>query len=87
VANEKEYTIKDWPKRMRRGQAAQYLRELHGHPDRGKNLRNRNCIGLGPHCKYFGSIPLYERADLDAWVEGEALTERPANRRQEQQAA
>jgi hypothetical protein len=87
VTSDTDITISDWPKRMRGGQATRYLREVHGLPIEEKTLRNKRCAGLGPRCKYFGSIPLYERSDLDTWAEGGALTERPANRRQPQQKA
>lgn len=80
-------TATGWPTRMRGGPAAQYLREVHGIPIEEKTLRNKRCARLGPPCKDFGSIPLYEREALDAWAAGEALADRPANRRLLQQAA
>lgn len=67
------------PKRMRGNEAARYLREVHGLPIQEKTLRNKRWAGVGPRCTYFGSTPLYEREELDRWVEEEALSERPAN--------
>ena len=87
MASEAEIPTNNWPKRMRSRQAAQYLREVHGIPSAEKTLRNKRCARLGPRCKYFGSVPLYERDDLDDWAENVALTDHPANRRQRQQQA
>jgi len=81
VAITTDTAVIEWPKRLRTDLAAQYLHEVHGIPIGSKTLRNKRCTGVGPRVRYFGSIPLYDRDDLDSWAEGDALTDRSANRR------
>ena len=70
-----------WPARMQTNAAADYLQRVHGLPIKPKTLRNKRCERTGPRCRYFGSVPLYDRAALDDWAESEALADRPANLR------
>jgi hypothetical protein len=56
--------------KLRNNQAAARLRSQ-GYPISDKTLRNRRCAGNGPPCRYFGSIPLYDPDELDAWAASE----------------
>ena len=79
-----------WPPRMKSPQAADYLTEVHGLQSEDKTLRNWRALGKGPVCKYFGTIPLYDKAELDRFAVEDALqAESPMrrNRRVAQQAA
>jgi len=51
----------------RRREAAEYIRER-GIPISASTLAKYACLGGGPEMRYFGRIPLYEIAALDAWV-------------------
>jgi hypothetical protein len=63
-----------WPPRMRTDQAGRYLTESHGLPVQEKTLRNWRASGRrGPACRYLGTVPLYERTELDRWAEQDAL--------------
>jgi hypothetical protein len=66
-------TTEAWPPRMRTGQAARYLTEVHGLPSQEKTLRNWRSTGRGPTCQYYGTLPLYDRPELDRWAENDAL--------------
>ena len=78
-----ETTNSDWPPRMRTEKAAAYLNSVHGIPAQEKTMRNwraaektmRNwrAAGRGPACKYLGTMPLYDRVELDRWAEYDAL--------------
>ena len=63
------------PVRMRTEAAAQYLSASHGLGLEAKTLRNWRAQGRGPRCRYLGTIPLYDRAELDRWAQEEALTD------------
>jgi hypothetical protein len=63
-----------WPPRMRTEQAARYLTDEHGLPVEEKTLRNWRAGGRrGPTCRYLGTLPLYDRTELDRWAENDAL--------------
>jgi hypothetical protein len=63
-----------WPPRMRTDQAARYLTEEHGLPLEEKTLRNwRAADQRGPACRFLGTLPLYDRIELDRWAEHDAL--------------
>ena len=62
-----------WPPRMRTGQATSYLVQEHGLPVEEKTLRNWRAAGRGPSCRYLGTLPLYDKTELDRWVEQDAL--------------
>jgi hypothetical protein len=67
-------TIDAWPLRMRTEQAATYLTQVHGLPLEEKTLRNWRVGGRrGPQCRYLGTLPLYDRAELDRWADDDAL--------------
>ena len=51
----------------RRREAALYIQGK-GIPITGSTLAKYACLGGGPEMRYFGRIPLYETAALDAWV-------------------
>jgi hypothetical protein len=76
-----------WPRRLRRAQAARYLCEVHGIPLEGKTLANRNARGEGPRPIYFGTLPYYERAALDAWAETAFAQESPVTATRRRAAA
>ena len=54
--------------RLRRKEAAAYLFERHGVPVAVATLAKMATVGGGPSITYFGRIPLYALADLDAWA-------------------
>jgi hypothetical protein len=62
-----------WPPRLRTDMAAAYLAKVHGLPVEEKTLRNWRAAGRGPVCRYLGALPLYDRTELDRWVEQDAL--------------
>jgi hypothetical protein len=67
-------TASPWLPRMPTGQAALYLKEEHGLPVEEKTLRNWRASGRrGPACRYLGTLPLYDRTELDRWAEQDAL--------------
>ena len=61
--------------RLRNDDAANYLKNKHGLPIEGKTLRNWRAQGRGPRCRYLGTVPLYDRGELDRWAHEEALTD------------
>lgn len=65
------------PRRLRRAQAADYLREAHGIDIKEKTLANRNASGLGPFPEYLGTIPFYRPEVLDAWADTAFTDESP----------
>ena len=65
----------DWPSHLKNDDAAGYLQLCHGLPITPKTLRNRRSAGTGPKCRYFGTIPIYDRSVLDHWATTEALTD------------
>jgi hypothetical protein len=64
-----------WPDRMLTEQASEYLKEKHGLPAEPKTLRNWRALGRGPKCRYFGTLPIYDRPVLDRWAEEDALAD------------
>jgi hypothetical protein len=54
--------------RLRRREAAQYVRETHGIPLQSSTLAKLAVVGGGPPFRKAGRIPLYETGDLDAWA-------------------
>ena len=59
---------------LRRAEASAYLREWHGISRTPATLASLAVRGGGPLFRKAGRVPLYTRADLDAWV-GEITTE------------
>jgi hypothetical protein len=58
-----------WPLKLRREEAARYLREVHGIPVQPATLAKWFCLKSdGPPAFVAGRIPLYPRDELDAWV-------------------
>jgi hypothetical protein len=53
---------------LRRKAASDYLRETHGLDRAVNTLAKLASIGGGPLFHRAGRIPLYARADLDAWA-------------------
>jgi hypothetical protein len=54
--------------KMRRAEAARYIRENHGIPCSPATLAKYACFGGGPPFRKAGKFPVYARADLDAWA-------------------
>jgi hypothetical protein len=54
--------------RLNRKAASKYLLDMHGVSRTHATLAKLATVGGGPVFRKFGSRPLYEPADLDAWV-------------------
>lgn len=78
-----------WPARMPTNTASLYLQEAHGIPAQPKTLRNWRSLGRGPKCRYFGTLPLYDRPELDRFAQEDALSDKSpiAGRRVAREAA
>lgn len=62
-------TIQNWPPRLRRADAARYLREVHGIPVQPSTLAKWYCLKSdGPPAHIAGRVPLYPREGLDDWA-------------------
>jgi hypothetical protein len=58
-----------WPPRLRRAEAARYLREVHGIPVQASTLAKWHCTRSdGPPAHHAGRVPLYPRYALDDWA-------------------
>ena len=58
-----------WPPNMRRADAARYLRDVHGIPIAAATLAKWFVTRSdGPPAYKAGRVPLYPRAELDAWA-------------------
>ena len=58
-----------WPSKLRRVDAARYLREVHGIPVQSSTLAKWHCVSSdGPPAHHAGRVPLYPRAQLDEWA-------------------
>ena len=58
-----------WPARLRRSEAARYLREVHALPVAATTLAKWFCLRSdGPPAYVAGRIPLYPRDELDNWA-------------------
>lgn len=55
--------------RLRRWEASQYLELVHGLRVAPSTLAKLACIGGGPIYRKAQRTPLYERSELDSWVE------------------
>jgi hypothetical protein len=80
-----------WPwdtrSKLRRREAAAYLREVHALPHGLKHLENLACKGEGPEFRYSGSIPIYDTADLDKYALGRLGEKRHSTRRRSSTSA
>ena len=63
-----EHAANAWLPKLRRKEAARYLREVHGIPMQPSTLAKLFCIGGGPPAHVMGRFPLYPRVELDAWA-------------------
>ena len=64
-----EPPITNWPPNLRRKDAARYLQLVFGIPVEASTLAKWFCISSdGPPAFLAGRIPLYPRAELDAWA-------------------
>jgi hypothetical protein len=58
-----------WPPKLRRTDAARYLRDVHGIPVQPSTLAKWYCLRSdGPSAHVAGRIPLYPREALDEWA-------------------
>jgi hypothetical protein len=63
-------SLDNWPPKLRRADAARYLREVHGIPVQPSTMAKWYCQKSdGPPAHLSGRIPLYPREALDAWAE------------------
>jgi hypothetical protein len=69
-----------WPARMPTTRAALYLQEEAGLPVEPKTLRNWRALGRGPKCRYLGTLPIYERDELDRWAQAALSDETPLSK-------
>ena len=61
--------ITTWPPKLRRADAARYLREVHGIPVQPSTLAKWHCLKSdGPPAHHAGRVPLYPLDELDAWA-------------------
>lgn len=56
--------------KLRRAAAAAYIAEKSGAPCAPHTLDNWASAGGGPAFTKFSRFPVYDTADLDAWIEG-----------------
>ena len=76
-----------WPDRMPTGRAALYLQEVAGLPAEPKTMRKWRALGKGPTCRYFGTMPIYERDELDRWAQAALSDETPLSKPRKPRAA
>jgi len=58
-----------WPPKLRRTDAARYLRDVHGIPVQPSTLAKwHSQKSDGPPAHLAGRVPLYPRDELDAWA-------------------
>jgi hypothetical protein len=66
---DKTSIITNWPPKLRRAEAARYLREVHGLPIQASTLAKWHCLhSNGPPAHRAGRIPLYPLDALDTWA-------------------
>jgi hypothetical protein len=59
-----------WPQKMRRADAARYLREVHGIPVQPSTLAKWHSMRSdGPPAHHAGRVPLYPKIELDDWAQ------------------
>ncbi len=56
-------------KRLRRSEASEYLKEVHGIERTPGTLSKLAVTGGGPRFQHAGRIPLYPTDELDIWAE------------------
>jgi hypothetical protein len=61
-------TPHNWPARMRRNVASEYLREVHGVSLSPATLAKLAVIGGGPRFRRDGRFPLYDPPELDTYA-------------------
>ena len=57
-----------FPRRLRRSEASEYLRQHHGVSIAKATLAKYAVVGGGPKFRKFGRVPLYPTDELDTWV-------------------
>lgn len=61
--------ITTWPLKLRRAEAARYLRDVHGIPVQPSTLAKwHSQKSDGPPAHHAGRVPLYPRDELDNWA-------------------
>ncbi|MGH6949382.1 MAG: hypothetical protein ACREH4_00770 [Vitreimonas sp.] len=63
-----DITSRQWPQRLRRREASEYLAAVHGIRLRPATLAKLACTGGGPRYRLDGHYPVYEPAELDAFA-------------------
>ena len=63
-----DITSRDWPARMRRRDASDYLREVHGVQLAPTTMAKLAVQGGGPKFLLDGRFPLYPRPELDSFA-------------------
>ncbi|HZQ01365.1 MAG TPA: hypothetical protein VFB13_17605 [Reyranella sp.] len=61
-------TANDWPARMRRRAASDYLHQKHGVTLSVNTLAKMAVVGGGPRYRLDGRFPIYERDELDRFA-------------------
>ena len=69
----------NWPIRLRRAQASQYLEEVHGYLIAPSTLAQMAVQGRGPPYEKWGAFPYYLPETLDYWA-AERLAQPPRRR-------
>jgi hypothetical protein len=59
----------DWPPRVRRKAASQYLLEVHGLTEAPATIAKKAVTGGGPEYELWGRIPYYKTEKLDDYAE------------------
>jgi hypothetical protein len=54
--------------RLRREEASEYLKSVHGIVRKISTLSKYASVGGGPKFEYVGRVPTYRPAELDAWA-------------------
>lgn len=67
---------RDWPARLRRRAASEYLSERHGIATAPATLAKLAVTGGGPEYELWGRIPYYPTDKLDQWVHARLLARR-----------
>jgi hypothetical protein len=61
-------TREDYRPRLRRREASEYLKEVHGLLEAPSTLAKKACLGGGPIFESFGRVPYYKPEALDRYA-------------------
>jgi hypothetical protein len=65
----REPACSNFPRVMRRAEAARYIREVYGIPCVTATLAKYACVSGGPAFRKAGKFPIYARDDIDLWAQ------------------